>query len=596
MKSPFFSRLLLGFLLLFALSASAARLESDRDEIAVGEIVTINLKGAPFIALVEWKVSPELEVIESDDKHVRVRGIQPGAGMVTCEMNLSVHKRAVRVSGSAPARRPDDVRPPPPPVMPPPPPVTPPQRQTPPGAVAGIWQITSEGDSGYLELRMDRGILIARLRMDSTNQWEDMQDVRFDGAIDELSFSRPATNQSFRGQYRGESLHGRTSQWGGRGYSGATPSGQWSASRGGLRDVRRPEPPTTRSGGLIAHLAMTANPVEDVGRLPVSNNGARPTRDRFGREGGALLFDGRAWLELPLDINPGRLPHLTIAAWVRADADQPIQQIVSHDNGGYDRSLGIDYRGGGNGWSAFAGSGAVLGVKPVQTGKWTFVAAVWDQVAQRVQLYADGQHFEKAGSTGDGHGSLRIGMNPSYGEHFRGAIDEVWIFDEVLDANAIAHLRGNEPSVAQPAIRPHLSIERGQYAPGEAIVVSFTAPASYANDAWIGIIPSAIPHGSEAENDRHDLTYQYLQKRTGGSLSFNAPTQPGDYDFRMHDTDSNGREVASVSFRVGAPGGDGGGRGYTADRPHDPGPASDRGSSEKEIQELMNQLRGLMGR
>lgn len=396
MKSPFFSRLLLGFLLLFALSASAARLESDRDEIAVGEIVTINLKGAPFIALVEWKVSPELEVIESDDKHVRVRGIQPGAGMVTCEMNLSVHKRAVRVSGSAPARRPDDVRPPPPPVMPPPPPVTPPQRQTPPGAVAGIWQITSEGDSGYLELRMDRGILLARLRMDSTNQWEDMQDVRFDGAIDELSFSRPATNQSFRGQYRGESLQGRTTQWGGRGYSGATPSGQWSASRGGLRDAR--------------------------------------------------------------------------------------------------------------------------------------------------------------------------------------------------------HLRGHEPNVAQPAIHPDLSIQRGQYAPGEAIVVSFTAPASYANDAWIGIIPSAIPHGSEAENDRHDLTYQYLQKRTGGSLSFNAPTQPGDYDLRMHDTDNNGREVASVSFRVGAAGDGGSGRGYTADRPHDPGPASDRGSSEKEIQELMNQLRGLMGR
>jgi hypothetical protein len=33
-------------------------------------------------------------------------------------------------------------------------------------------------------------------------------------------------------------------------------------------------------------------------------------------------------------------------------------------------------------------------------------------------------------------------------------------------------------------------------------------------------------------------------------IVFTAPAAPGSYDFRMHDTDSNGRELTSVSFRV----------------------------------------------
>ncbi len=91
-------------------------------------------------------------------------------------------------------------------------------------------------------------------------------------------------------------------------------------------------------------------------------------------------------------------------------------------------------------------------------------------------------------------------------------------------------------------------------APGTPIVVAFTAPSSFKPNAWIGIIPSTTPHGSEATNDQFDISYQYLNKATSGSLTFAAPMQPGTYDLRLHDTDDNGKEVASVTFTVaGAP-------------------------------------------
>ena len=96
-----------------------------------------------------------------------------------------------------------------------------------------------------------------------------------------------------------------------------------------------------------------------------------------------------------------------------------------------------------------------------------------------------------------------------------------------------------------------LKLDKASFAPGEEINVHFSASSDYAENAWVGIIPAHIEHGSEAVNDGHDLTYQYLKKRTSGVLKFQALAKAGSYDFRMHDTDSNGNEVASVSFSVG---------------------------------------------
>ena len=97
---------------------------------------------------------------------------------------------------------------------------------------------------------------------------------------------------------------------------------------------------------------------------------------------------------------------------------------------------------------------------------------------------------------------------------------------------------------------PQLKLAKDSFAPNEMITVVYTALPEYESDAWIGIIPADIAHGSEAENDRYDLTYQYLRKSTSGEMKFRAPGTPGSYDFRMHDTDGNGREVASVTFAV----------------------------------------------
>ena len=88
------------------------------------------------------------------------------------------------------------------------------------------------------------------------------------------------------------------------------------------------------------------------------------------------------------------------------------------------------------------------------------------------------------------------------------------------------------------------------YAPGESITVTFNAPPGLPNNAWVGVIPSSVTHGSEVTNDQNDISYKYLEGKTYGTLVFTAPTTPGNYDLRMNSSDNSGAELTYVSFTV----------------------------------------------
>lgn len=113
-----------------------------------------------------------------------------------------------------------------------------------------------------------------------------------------------------------------------------------------------------------------------------------------------------------------------------------------------------------------------------------------------------------------------------------------------VNAARSAHKREGKPLIGS------LLLKKFSYAPGESIHVTYVAPPGLPKDAWIGIVPSDIPHGDEVRNDRHDLAYQHLEGHTSATLQFEAPQEPGDYDLRMNDTDSHGREIASIPFHV----------------------------------------------
>lgn len=186
------------------------------------------------------------------------------------------------------------------------------------------------------------------------------------------------------------------------------------------------------SGG-VAYYPFNGNANDAWGDRHGSVAGPVLAPDRFGNANSAYLFDGEDdYIAIPVNINPEKMPVVTLVAWANASASSPVRQVISHDDGGFDRSIGIDDRGGSLSWSAFCGSGEVLGSLPVTEGKWVFLAAVYNHADSTVKFYVNDAVFEAKGACETGHDTTYIGMNPSYGEFFSGMIDDVRIYDRAL--------------------------------------------------------------------------------------------------------------------------------------------------------------------
>lgn len=176
-----------------------------------------------------------------------------------------------------------------------------------------------------------------------------------------------------------------------------------------------------------------------------------------GVSGQGYSFDGsNDYIRVDLDVNPGVLPQMTWGAWVNSDTTSGIRKVLSHDNAGFDRTIGMDTRTGGT-WSTFTGSG-VSGVYTINPGTWQFIAGVYDETINQTLLYVDGGATVFASSFGPGHAFLRIGSNPSFVEYFDGIIDEVFIYDEALTITELNDIRrdgidvgGGSNTVPEPA-------------------------------------------------------------------------------------------------------------------------------------------------
>ena len=105
--------------------------------------------------------------------------------------------------------------------------------------------------------------------------------------------------------------------------------------------------------------------------------------------------------------------------------------------------------------------------------------------------------------------------------------------------------------IGEVKLQGTLKLKKENYAPGEEIELEFRAPAELSPRAWIGMIPSKVPHGNENVNDQHDIQWQYMEKKSSGVLKFVAPPDNGSYDFRMNSSSDDGVEITSVTFQVG---------------------------------------------
>ena len=200
---------------------------------------------------------------------------------------------------------------------------------------------------------------------------------------------------------------------------------------------------------LIGYYTFEDNALDSSGN---GNHGTfsavAPTYTASGYAGGAYQFGSggaNTFVTVPIDINPAVRPQVTFGAWVNADvANAVIRGIISHDDGGFDRTLDVDVRGSGVRWCLFVGGG--LGCDgEVVPGAWTFIAARYDASTGAVGLTVDGLHLGAGGSFPGAsfRTTTTIGRNPGFDLPFIGRIDSVFFYDEYLTTAQLDEIRRN---------------------------------------------------------------------------------------------------------------------------------------------------------
>ena len=218
--------------------------------------------------------------------------------------------------------------------------------------------------------------------------------------------------------------------------------------------------PSARAGMIgLYTFDNSANPFEDssgAGNHITGPVGTAPTWvSAVGYNGSGAHDYSDGGLIAPINVNAGVMPQMTWGAWVRTDTLDPGHyQVLSHENGGWDRTLGLSDRPdstAGVQYTAFTGAGVYLASGPaVSTTAWSFIATSHNQNTGQITFYADLDasttddpllEFTTAGTFDAGTTTTTIGAFPSGNESWDGAIDQVFIYNEELTPAKVTAIR-----------------------------------------------------------------------------------------------------------------------------------------------------------
>lgn len=121
--------------------------------------------------------------------------------------------------------------------------------------------------------------------------------------------------------------------------------------------------------------------------------------------------------------------------------------------------------------------------------------------------------------------------------------------------------KGSRRSIGNPISARNgtdsITLSKRIFEPGEQVNLTFTASPLYPEKSWVGLFKAELPHDGLNANNNHELAFKYLGNKAEGTFVFKAPTHEGQYDFKMFEC-SNGKEVATIIFKVSKRPGDGG--------------------------------------
>jgi hypothetical protein len=201
------------------------------------------------------------------------------------------------------------------------------------------------------------------------------------------------------------------------------------------------------SVGLVAYYPFDGNANDESGFGDSGSvaGSAALTWNRFGHAESAYLFDGESqYITTTGSYLPRNAEPRSVSLWVRAD-DLPTQPTISiplawganADNQAFGIIMGpeVPAKWGVQFWGG--GQDTMSDVNVEQ--KWHHLAAVYD--GNNVELYVDGvNRLTSNKSTSTGAGGLSIGADDEGISGFKGAVDDVRIYNRALSTSDVRNL------------------------------------------------------------------------------------------------------------------------------------------------------------
>ena len=342
-----------------------------------------------------------------------------------------------------------------------------------------------------------------------------------------------------------------------------------------LRTTPRPASALLASGLALAFAASAA--AENVLSVDFTTRGERiesvvkDPDDGHAPHGGAYVELAGNGEKPQFDLASPVGPAFTVAAWVRADEwpegtdangfgpEAPATILALMADGKPHVMLRV--RKGLpelNVRIAEGRNGDITGTEPLPAGEWLHLAATHD--GRTAKLYVDGQQVAEQRLLPPGDKPVKAFAGHFGPRRHVGDLDDVNVFDEALDAAAVAELAGAEPPEAEEDSEPaawapkplehkyagrELRMADGATLPlaeglaGQAAFVPLTAPG--AHDALVrsfGFNPSLLLHsdlrregdGRWVYHERQELADTAWGGQLGGGPFWRVPRQDGRFD------------------------------------------------------------------
>lgn len=201
------------------------------------------------------------------------------------------------------------------------------------------------------------------------------------------------------------------------------------------------DPPTK---GLVAYYPFGGSAEDASGNSNhAAVSGALLADDKFGKAQSAFYLDGKNdFLTAPICISPSVMPRVTLVAWARPEQKDRMAFIISNAVD-YQRNRALLMRpspGRGGCWATSTNEYGSWVWQQVEVGKWTFLVLSYDQESKKLRFQVDGIKYERDCSQIDGTIDLTIGKHPVKGQYFHGFMDEIRVYDRLLDDKEIAAL------------------------------------------------------------------------------------------------------------------------------------------------------------